>query len=108
MLTALNLIKAAYQENKAAAALKGEYCENLYQKRVLGPEGETLYFIDIYEWSLPMIGHKWEIEVSLFTERLNLNLNCLDVDDSRGVEEIEAFYADAYARLGCVPDKHNN
>lgn len=108
MLTALNLINSGYQECEDAAAQKGEYCENLYQKRVLGPKGETLYFIDIFEWSLPVVGHKWEIEVSLFTEKFTLRLNCLDVDDFRSIEEIEAFYADAYARLACVPDKHNN
>lgn len=88
-------------------AYKGTHCTALWQKWVRG-EGKKLYALNLYTWELPWElpnHHGVEVEVRMYTQDHEFNLNLLFEDDP---VRIEAFYADAYIRLGCIPDPHNN
>jgi len=117
-ITAAMLEKAGYRSSSARH--KGEYCTALYQKTVRGGPGDypgdtkKLYFINFYLWdftrapAMGPTGHKSvSVECRMYTEKASFDLDYF-VERNDTISKIEKFYADAYVRMGCVPDKHNN
>lgn len=103
-----SLKTAGYQKYPT---LKGEYCTS-FQKTVRGTD-KKLYFINIHLWSIPMppqalLDNSVSAEVRFYQAgdvNFDVNLFCRA---HTTIREIEAFYADTYTRLGCIPDIHNN
>ena len=89
----------------------------LHQKRVRNDQGETLYFINIYEYNpsyLPEVArdrHRFDCEVDLFTVRDDdyqvhhrIGLTPAEFDN---IHSFEGHINMIYFRLGCIPDPHN-
>lgn len=83
----------------------------LWQKRVRNEQGETKYFINIYEYDFRKYGMegldiKYGVEVCIFPEgidtQVNLSFNLTTI------EEAEKFIEDFYIKNNCAPDLHNN
>ena len=100
----LDLLNAGYKEfpsNKPGS--------RAFQKTVRNAAGDKLYFINAYQLHLESLeDFQYFCEVRLYQSLhrvfdLNLIVRVADTGDT-----IEAFYADAYKRMGCIPDADNN
>lgn len=106
MITAEQLVKAGYKAYPS-------YCNQatrLYQKTIYSDDGSSkLYFINLYLYNIPpKMEDSWSGEVALYdTNGEDMRL-MLIIDESHTVDRVEKFYSEAYKRLGCMPDKHNN
>ncbi len=87
---------------------RGDYCIALWQKAVRNEEGKSLYFLNIYCWEFPNWNYEisWSVESRFYLKDSSFDLNFHPEKET--IEEIEAFYKDAYNKLDCVPDKHND
>lgn len=91
------------------------FCTHFLQKRVRGAyTSTTLYFINVYIYDMTAINsgpcYMVSAEARLYnqaTGSFGMDIQ-VDAKELGGARQIVAFYADAYARLGCVPDPHNN
>jgi len=93
----------------------------LYQKRILDSEGNTRYFINVYQYpaykypakDMPEIardGYRFTIEAQLYRDdplcsTMDLHLHH---EPTMTPADVESFYANAHTSLGCCPDPHNN
>lgn len=89
----------------------------LYQRIVLGPEGEHLYHINVedYEAALRSTGasaevaasNRWSTKAHLYLDTDTFAAVAYSIRPTTTAAEIVAFYARAYAAIGCVPDPLN-
>lgn len=96
----------------------------LYQKRVSDPRGAVLYFITFYIWHwhqhFPGAEHPHATTASVnarlyldpkTTQGRAISTGGIDfepiLESDATIDEVETLMADAYRRLGCVPDLHN-
>jgi len=103
MITREELNEEGYRNYHTAH--KGPFCTALWQRWIWGGD-KKLYAINFYLWEFPDQHPMVSVEVRMYTETDEFDLN-LFVND-KTVAQVEAFYADAYNRLGCVPDRNNN
>lgn len=98
---------------------KGKGCTHLFQKTVYAEDRIKLYFINVYLWDFSCFnlngGKSVEVEVYLFQpgtvseeEATNLRLTIPVWNPDTDISQVEVVIADTYARLGCIPDIHNN
>lgn len=84
------------------------------QKRVIDPDtGETLFFIDFFEWDIPRemkvhLATPFSVEVHFtqggyqgVTFNVERHLNKTDTP-----EIVEAFFLDIFKKLACTPYEH--
>jgi hypothetical protein len=87
----------------------------LYQKRILDSDGNTRYFINVYQYpakDMPEIArdrYRFTIEAQLYRNdplcsTMDLHLHH---EPTMTPSDIESFYANAYTSLGCCLDPHN-
>lgn len=81
------------------------------QKVIRTAARKKAYFINIYEWDHREFGIdrvSLEAEVQFYqSDDVWFTFKLHDCEH-KTVEDIEAFLATVYVRLGCVPDIHNN
>lgn len=105
MITKESLITLGYQP---FTHHKGEYCVTAYQRCVRTSDGTKLYFINLYEWVFPDTRAQWAAEVELYPKSTGSAWATLSLHGAEAINDVEAFYANAYEALFCVPDIHNN
>ena len=96
---------------------KGEWCTGAYQKVIHTSDGELkAYFLTFYCWCFPtpVPSPSVSVDVALYQNtglsgpgETDVRIEVLIGPDTT-LEQVEAFYADLYQKLGCVPDIHNN
>lgn len=109
--TVEKLLAAGYREYKSHKATK------LYAKWVIGPGDKKLYAINFYEWSKEILGTntaQFSVEARFYSggtlsmaERTNFDLN-VHLEETFSINDVEAFFVNAYHRLECIPDIFNN
>lgn len=82
--------------------------DTLFQKRVRNEQGETKYFINIYEYDFRKYVTKilYSVEVVLFPEGITSQVNL--TFSLTTVQEAEKFIEEFYVKNNCVPDLNNN
>lgn len=93
-----------------------EYASALWQKCIEDPDpaasAPVRYFVNIHEWPVfKTLPASWSAEARLYfpgpeEEDRQGDLSYF-IRPSTTVDEILAFYANAFQALGCVPDRHN-
>jgi len=82
------------------------YSNLFYQKRI-EKNGLTLYFINIVVYDLPA-NYRYMSECDFFDKAGQQFSVRLHAFSEKKTEYVEAFFADIYERMGCVPDIDNN
>ena len=68
----------------------------------------NFYFYDFSDYPNHPTAFGVHVEARMYRDdRTSWNLELL-VENNATLEEVEAFYLDAFERMGCVPDIHNN
>jgi hypothetical protein len=68
----------------------------------------NFYFYDFSDFPSHPASFGVHVEARMYRDdHTSWNLELL-VENGATLEEVEAFYLDAYERMGCVPDIHNN
>jgi hypothetical protein len=113
-ISADDLLDAGYKQHSHYE----EFCDNkLYQKCFKDVKGNKLYYVECYLWRFPQMPsgtvNKVEFKSRLYLPEHNTLVGTtgftlqVHAEDKCTVEQAEAFYAQAYKVLGCVPDLHN-
>ena len=115
MITVQALLDGGYRKYKSLRP----GTRALYQKRIKTGD-KTRYFINVDEWDwdpYPQMAEAVKARNALSVNcRMYMHLNGYDVEANIDlllepdltVTDVEAFYENAYERLGCVPDRQNN
>lgn len=97
--------------------MKGDGCEGLMQKAFLDDNRNKLYFLNVYLWDLSEIirrphrsvvveTHFYRTEALSHPGETSIQIEVPMATDAT-IEKMEAFFADMYKKLDCVPDLHN-
>ena len=90
-LSGNQLIEQGYQRFESEPSV---LC--FYQKRICNPEGVTLYFLNIFQYSAG-----WQPEVQFYLPgRIPFNVTAWTFET---LEEVEQFFQRVYGRLECEP-----
>lgn len=105
MITFRDFLNHGYKEYKPHRG------DRMCQKVVRTADKKKAYFLNIYEWDHRGLGINniaYEAQVELYqSEDVWFTISLHDCAD-KTIDEIEAFIANVYVRLGCIPDIHNN
>lgn len=118
MIAKEDLIAAGYKPFASDKTI----CDNTgYQKAFRGADGNNLYFVEVYIWyfakHFPYRGSPEIIlscEACLYLPEGNPLVGSsgftvtLRLGSTSTIPAIEAFYANVFAALDCVPDLHND
>lgn len=93
------------------------HASNLFQKRIRNEAGETLYFINVYEFDftkyqedgrypkdMPVL--KYSAEARFYRGEQEFNVDLLFLQNTT-VADMEKFFAEVFQAMKCEPDKHN-
>jgi hypothetical protein len=96
-----NLLSAGYR--KSSGERGHNHSDWLFQKRFRDAEGNTLYFINVWQYIGLHRGYSsedgWMPEIQLYLERsrwLSVKLGGF-----RAIEDVESFVAEMYEKLNC-------
>jgi len=81
----------------------------LFLKTVWGDD-KKLYFLQCQQWQFfgMSTSFAWEVTFYLPSDAGNPMSFRLATQEGNTIEEVEAFFARVYKKLGCVPDALNN
>lgn len=111
-MTAADLLAAGFRQYPAGSLYPERTA--LYQKTCRDADGVRLFSINVYAMDWPermpeaaRERYQWSIGAQLYRDGLTMELS-LHHEPGMTPGEIEAFYREAHAALGCTRDPHND
>lgn len=109
-MTEAELIASGYKRHTSPSGFL-KRCDCLYQKWVYDTDERTkLYCFNFYTFHFPAPhGTQFQPEIDFFPADKGFQLRVMFLTaPETTVGDIEAYAADFYKKMGCVPDLHNN
>jgi hypothetical protein len=103
-ITPADLLAAGY---RSFGKPRHNLSDDLYQKWIRDADGYKLYAINWYLYQYPN-RRGWGVEVTLYRGKRETFQIEYNVEPDFVIEDVEAFYRDAYRVLCCCIDRHNN
>lgn len=96
---------------------RGDNVVAMFQKRIVGDDGRTLlHTVEVYQYdfsgtNIPVTvqdHYSFSFEARMYVSTLiSFDLNLM-AEPELSIDDVLKFYSDAYVRMGCCPDLHNN
>ena len=110
MLTPQRLLDSGFKEYAPHQHL-GDRWDRAFQKRVQ-KQGVTLYFVNVQMWDHRKYGETrigWDSWADFYWHADGPRIRfTVDGIESLQPRELLRLFADAFRKLGCIPDPHNN
>lgn len=102
-ICAETLLEKEYKEYPKEEAKFNKYCTRFFQKRIRNVDGDTQYFINVYEYAPHREEDKenYEIELQFEKEKYNLNITMFGIDENMTVEQMESEVYAMWYGLDC-------
>lgn len=99
-ICAETLLEKGYKEE---TTIFNKYCSRFFQKRIKNDDGETQYFINVYEYESKIEEDKanYEIELQFQKEKYALNITMFAIDENMTVEQMELEVYAIWYGLDC-------
>ncbi len=86
---------------------------NLFQKTILSPNGQKMYFINVYEFDFqdvpkytgPLL--QYQAEVRFYRKDQQWDTDLI-ISNTTTIKEMEEFFMETFIAMNCDFDHHNN